>query len=275
MQFSTIKLRGTQSTRFLSLLNILVKSAIVGNTVLKEHSSVHSLILLVIVCVPYSKQNLNLIVGLITNNCLKFAKVTLEVILNVLKHSLTIRKLISVIHYPLTINIPLTRRDVKISNKELDKLLFTNIGRSVILVNVSRTIAIHRNLMSFSLLNGYPSSPTILVNYLNLGIIPIIPICLSNKQGNSTYKVERLIVGINILFRVSLNNEVKSYLRYLSVIDFCLTDILRSILQSTIVKLLQLFLEGVYCKNRYTGYTNISLYATTLRTNLSLSKSHC
>ena len=159
-----------------------------------------------------------------------------------LKTALIILRIL--LHLPSTILVVHNIINVKICLKEVSKVFLTYISRTIVLVNVSRTIRILRNNMILSILYSYPASTTILINYLYFRLITIIT-CFFTKEE---YKL-RCHLNTITYCRISSSNEIQTDIRNLLTIRLLSTNIFWILIKSTIINTLKFRLSKIYTKN--------------------------
>ena len=159
-----------------------------------------------------------------------------------LKTALIILRIL--LHLPSTILVAHNIINVKICLKEVSKVFLTYISRTIILINVSRTIRILRNYMILSIFYSYPASTTILINYLYLRLITIIACFLTKEE----YKL-RCHLNIITYCRISSSNKVQTNIRNLFTIRLLSTSIFWIFIKSTVINTLKFRLSRIYTKN--------------------------
>ena len=146
--------------------------------------------------------------------------------------------------------------DVEIVDKELSKLLFSYIGRTVVLVKISRTIAIHRNLMVLGLFDSDPSSSAIFINDLNFGLVAVISILSAKEIGMGNKNT------FTIFLRVRISDKADADIRNVLTITLYCSYILRLIFLFTTIESLHFLLVRINCLDESSTYTNISFIAS-------------
>ena len=229
-----------------------------------------------------TKENLYLIVRLITDSLLKLLKVTAEELIGSIKTNQTIRSIVSrfpslrsiVILQRIAVSINTNSSNTKEGFNNVHNNLLVTIQSTIILSNAGRTISIHRNLMIVQLVSSNPSSITILINNFILSVVTVSLSSLGQEDTLTEDSIDMLTGLIKILL-IKLEEDINTSLRQLHTIDVLFTNIIRLFVTRTTINSIQSSLVRINSYDITASDTNITLNLSSFSTFTTLSNSHC